>query len=888
MRRRPTALILTAALTGALPLGTAAALAPAADAAAPTEPFVAEIHYDDAGPDEGELVEVQLPPGTTSQGWSVVRYNGGGGAPYGTDALPAVTAPAGADAVALLEYPANGLQNGSPDGLALVRPDGSVAELLSYEGVFTAVGGPADGQDSVDVGVAENGEPEGRSLSRVLVDGSLVWRGPGPATPGVLNAAPTGPLPPGASCEADTVAIGQVQGDGAATPLDGQEVSVRGTVVGDTPGLGGFYLQDGGDGDEATSDGVFVPSAADVALGDTVAVTGTAGEGFGQTQVVPAGDGAVAVCATGGALPAPVALPLPSSDAVRERTEDMLVAPAAPLSVSEVFGLTRFGELTLSAGGVLLQPTEAARPGPGADAVAADNAVRRIVLDDASTARLDVTDAPYLSPTTPVRVGDVATLTEPVVLGYGFGTWRLQPADGTADGVLAPSNTRPAAPATVGGDVRVASFNVLNYFLTFADPPGRGASDQAGLDAQAAKIVAAIRGLDADVVTLEEIEDTDSTGLTPGNADTAVADLVTRLNAAQGSGVWAWAPLPTALYGVPRDVIRNAIVYRTDAVAPLGPAVADVDEAVWFNAREPIAQTFAPVGPDGAALPGGDTFTVVGNHFKSKGGSGATGDNDPASTAGQGAFNGDRVRQARSLAAFVERLRADTGDDDVLVLGDLNAYTREDPVQTLREAGLTDLGSTRDPGTYSYVFDALSGSLDHALATPSLTSKVTGVDTWLINAQESFAYQYDGDPALYAPDPYRASDHDPLVLGLALDAPVPPAPAVPTCHGQEATIVGTAGKDVLRGTQGRDVIVGLGGDDVIDGRGGDDLVCGGPGNDVIQGGYGDDRVYGQSGSDVINGGPGDDRISGGQGTDVMAGGGGRDYLDGVVRQHLIG
>lgn len=133
MTRRPTALVLSACLAGALPLAAASA----AHAAPPAEPFVAEIHDDDTGADAGESVEVQLPPGTTSDGWSVVRYNGSGGAPYGTDALPALTAPADASAVALLGYPANGLQNGSPDGLALVRPDGSVAELLSYEGVFT-------------------------------------------------------------------------------------------------------------------------------------------------------------------------------------------------------------------------------------------------------------------------------------------------------------------------------------------------------------------------------------------------------------------------------------------------------------------------------------------------------------------------------------------------------------------------------------------------------------------------------------------------------------------------------------------------------------------------------------------------------------------------------
>ena len=133
-------------------------------------------------------------------------------------------------------------------------------------------------------------------------------------------------------------------------------------------------------------------------------------------------------------------------------------------------------------------------------------------------------------------------------------------------------------------------------------------------------------------------------------------------------------------------------------------------------------------------------------------------------------WNGDRVA-AGGVPGRVRRrtCAASTGDDDVLLLGDFNAYTQEDPIGGLREAGYTDLGSAFDPGRYSYVFDDMSGSLDHALATAALTGKVTGVAHWNINSVESFAYQYVGDPALYAPDQYRSSDHDPLVLGLDLD-----------------------------------------------------------------------------------------------------------------------
>ncbi|WP_432561266.1 ExeM/NucH family extracellular endonuclease [Kineococcus sp. SYSU DK003] len=845
--------------------GLPALAAAPASAAEPTVPFVSELHYDNDGTDSGEFVEVQLPAGTSSAGLSLVLYNGGNGGVYDTDALPAVTAPADAPAVALLEYPANGLQNGAPDGLALVDADGAVLEFLSYEGTLTAADGPADGLTSTDVGVAEGaGTAAGQSLQRTVdAAGALVWSGPATATPGALNAPTTAPgTPPGGSCEtAPTHEVGQVQGAGSETPLAGRQVTVRGVVVGATPGLDGFYLQDpDGDGDPATSDGIFVHSTATVGLGDTVNVTGTAEEYYGQTQV-DAG-AAVAVCADGTAadLPAPAVLDLPAGDEQREALEGALVAPADQLTVSEVYALTSYGELTLSEGGVLVQPTELARPGSAeAAAIAAGNQQRKILLDDADGARTSATARPYLTPESPVRVGDPVGLREPVVLGYGFEEWRLIPADGTADGVLAAQNTRPAAPAAVGGDLQVGAFNVLNYFLTFGGT-GRGAANQAELDEQAGKVVPAIRGLGADVVTLMEIEDTDSSGYSPGDADRALADLVDRLNAAEGADVWAYVPLPQELYAVDRDVIRNGIVYRTDAVEPVGDPVGLVDEAVWSNAREPIAQTFRATGE-------GDVFTVVANHFKSKGsGDSATGDNADTGD-GQGAWNGDRTRQAASLAAFVERLRAETGDADVVALGDFNAYSQEDPVVALGEAGLTDLGAQFDPGRYSYVYDELSGSLDHAFGTAELTAKVTGVTHWNINAVESFAYQYTGDPALYAANPYRSSDHDPLLLGLDLQTP---EPVTPTCQGLEATIVGTGGDDVLRGTNGADVIVGLGGDDVITGGNGDDVVCGGDG---------DDRISGGNGNDVLLGGAGEDRLAGDNGSDELYGGAGEDVLD---------
>ena len=858
MSRQPFAarpLLRRTAATSVIALCAAGLTVTGAQAAAPITPFISEIHYDNGGTDAGEAVEVHLPPGTNSAGLQIVLYNGGTGATYDTDALPVVTAPADAPAVAVIQYPVNGLQNGAPDGLALLDGAGLVLEFLSYEGTMVATNGPAAGQTSVDIGVSETGsEALGLSLSRTYdrTSDTLVWAGPAAATVGTVNGGGVVPPPdpdPVGICEVTpTHEVGAVQGTTDTTPLAGQQVTVRGVVVADLPGFSGFYLQDGdGDGDPATSDGIFVFSQVDVGLGDSVAVTGQASERFGQTQISSRED--VEVCVDGGPqnLPARAPLDLPAGADQREMLEGMLVTPVDVLTVSEVFDLTSFGELTLSEGGLLVQPTELAEPGPDADAVRDANTLRRIVLDDGLSSRVSTTTRPYLSPTTPVRVGDELTFTSPVVLGYGFDQWRLQPADGTADGTFAPMNTRPATPDEVGGDVQVGAFNVLNYFLTFTGPDARGARNAAQLELQAGKIVPAIEALGAEVVALMEIEDTASTGYST-SADEALADLVGRLNTAAGYDKWSYVPLPDELLAVDRDVIRNGIIYQHGEVQAVGDPVGLVDESVWFNAREPIAQTFAKDG---------DVFTVVANHFKSKSPGQPSGDNVDSGD-GQGAWNGDRTRQAASLAEFAQQLEADV-DADVLLMGDFNAYTMEDPILVLDDAGFPDLG-VLDLGRYSYVFDDMSGSLDHALASDALFAKVTDLAHWNINAVESFAYQYYGDPALYSPDPYRSSDHDPLVLGIDLDE---------RCQGLAPTIRGTVGDDVLFGTNDVDVIMGLGGDDVLYGLNGADILCGGSGADAIYGGTGDDHLLGGFGDDVLVGGNGADTLIGGPGTDVL-------------------
>jgi chitodextrinase len=127
---------------------------------------ISEIHYDDEGTDAGEAIEVSAPAGTDLTGWTVVLYNGGGGAPYGVANLSSATVTTcETRQVALLAFP--GIQNGDPDGMALVDAGNNVVEFLSYEGTFTASGGPANGLTSTDIGVAEGAlTPDGASLQR--------------------------------------------------------------------------------------------------------------------------------------------------------------------------------------------------------------------------------------------------------------------------------------------------------------------------------------------------------------------------------------------------------------------------------------------------------------------------------------------------------------------------------------------------------------------------------------------------------------------------------------------------------------------------------------------------------------------------------------------------
>lgn len=564
--------------------------------------------------------------------------------------------------------------------------------------------------------------------------------------------------------------IHNVQGSGASSPMSGTSVTIKGVVVGDfqgaTPALGGFFVQEEDadiDGSAATSEGVFVyqgGSGTAVSVGDVVEVTGTVTEFNGLTEI-----GTVTLVTKTGtaALPTAAVVTLPAaSTTALEAYEGMRVVFNQTLSVSDNHLLGQYGELGLTSGGVLRNPTEEIDPNDasptgntssGTSNVAAvlaaldSNARRWITLDDASTASYP-DPTPFLDASNTRRAGDTVTgLTG--ILSYGFSAYRLYPV-GSIPWVS--GNPREATPPVVNGRLKVVGFNVENYFTTFGS---RGASDATEFARQQAKTLAALTAISGDVVGLVEIQN---------NGTTALDNLVSALNNAMGANTYARVSEPSAGGGT--DEIRVAFIYKPSKVTPSGVSISQVN-STW--SRQPLAQLFVENST-------GEKFIACVNHLKSKSSSGASGA-DADQGDGQGAYNDRRKQQANLLVSFLNSVRTTTGENDVVILGDLNAYAQEDPIDILRAAGYLDQSLIHTPGGYSYLFDGASGHLDHALANSSMSAQIVDMDNWHINSPEPLYYNYFMDDksaaqqAINVGTPYRCSDHDPVIVGISLAPP---------------------------------------------------------------------------------------------------------------------
>ncbi|MEE2023434.1 ExeM/NucH family extracellular endonuclease [Alkalimonas mucilaginosa] len=566
------------------------------------------------------------------------------------------------------------------------------------------------------------------------------------------------------SCDSSVTPITAIQGTAEHSPKLGQTLLTQGVLTAYIyPGSAraGWLLQQPGEPAlQPSSQAIFLPDdghLAELKPGQLLAVQGRVAEVEQLTSLI---DVQFQSCGQSQTTPLAVTLPLPEHLSW-ESLEGMWLSFEQPLVVNSTFGLGRHGELTL-ADKRLWSPTQIHLPGDAAQAHAVLQDRRTLVLDDGSLQQ-NPEPLPYpptgLHAAQSLRLGDTLTQVEGVLFQDQRG-YRLVP---TRQPDWQPQNLRPEPPAArQANELRVASFNVLNFF-TGADqdpsfPTRRGASSQAEFERQTAKLTAAILAMDADIIGLIELENNGY------GAGSAIATLVSALNAVTER---PYAMVETAQQPG-NDVIKVGLIYRPDAVQQAGTAATQPQAPFHQLHRAPVAQSFMD-------LSSRQVLTVSVNHFKSKGG--CPRQEHPQFDLmrdqgdGQACWNAARLEAASALHNWLQQQPTGVETPYQLLMGDLNAYRMEDPVRLLEQQGWQYLDAKADQPSYSFVFRGKSGSLDHALASQAFASLEPTVTHWAINADEPVLFEYSlqyksqaQQQSLYAPDPYRSSDHDPIII----------------------------------------------------------------------------------------------------------------------------
>ena len=539
-------------------------------------------------------------------------------------------------------------------------------------------------------------------------------------------------------CNVETTPIAAVQGDGYASTMVGSEVTVRGIITLLESGTGFYIEEPGSDASPTSSNAIFVEDPAlslEAGPGQMIMVSGQVSE-LGEardTLTALTGISSHQVCEVDFDLPE-TQIELPLNSRQREAVESMRISLDQNLTVTDVYNLYR-GEVTLSAKGALRVPTEDGPPGPSAASMARKNREWSV-----RTATSGATQ-PVL------RHGATMTHTTGIMGNSGKGQVLL---------LEQPLNSRlpdsPGLRAPEKNNIRVASFNLLNFFNGDGRgggfPTKRGAKTFDGFLAQANRIRSAISIMQPHLLAVQELE---NDGFGPHSAARSLLDLLNE------SGHGNWSAVETASTPIGGDVITVGLFYRSDMLATEGPAHT-LDSAPFRNlSRQPLAQLFRDRST-------GQRFLVAVNHLKSKGRCPKTGENANQDD-GQGCWSPARVAAAKAVSEWVNGLAGKSGTDRILILGDMNAWRSSDPISIFRNQGFTELvEQLAGLPQYSYVYWGEAGTLDYAFASAALLPSVHHAEIWHINSV--------WPQKMELPDPWlRSSDHDPVVVDLDFSQP---------------------------------------------------------------------------------------------------------------------
>ncbi|MDO6646011.1 ExeM/NucH family extracellular endonuclease [Acinetobacter guillouiae] len=597
-----------------------------------------------------------------------------------------------------------------------------------------------------------------------------------------LGTGTTTPPITAISCSTADTAIADLQ-----SAAQNQQYVVRGVITADyryQNGFSGFYIQTPDSKAKANlSNAIFVylPAASTITggkVGEEVILKGRLTNYENQLQIDQLSSN-IQTCNNQAASlvsSTPIQLPFSSlTDATGnapKRYQGMLVKIPQTLTVSENYDYGRYGQLSLSLGRLYIPTNLYPAKSNEAVALAKQNLLSKIILDDGYN---NQNRTPWLPQTfnaaNTLRTGYQLKNVEGI-LEYRFNAWRIQPIQNKAlPEVVKDSNLRNSTVlAKETKQVRVAAFNVLNYDNSplIGVKPDRGANTETEFNRQHAKIVSAIKTIDADVYGLMEIANN-------GYGEKSAVNYLTKALGAD----WKYV-IPPNMDKLGTDVIAVAIIYNSKRVKPVGNPVV-YDDLTQKN-RVTMAQSFQ-------AVTGGKTFTVVPNHLKSKGSCPDDKTSPEANQGdGQGCWNPTRVTAVQKLIQWIATNPTKAEKPNYLLVGDMNSYAKEDPILAFEKANykilLNDEKVGQGKSAYSYVFGVASdatgnggaGNLDHAIADANLYPMVKRTFAWHINADEPTALDYNEEykteeqiASFYAPDAFRSSDHDPVIVDLDLN-----------------------------------------------------------------------------------------------------------------------
>lgn len=718
-------------------------------------------------------------------------YDSGALAVNGDDAIELFQDGNVIDTFGLIDVDGSGTEWDYLDGWAY-RNSGQTAN----GGTFDSANWTYSGVDALDGEATNAGAATPFPLATFTTEGGVVVPPPPPPPEIVLGA-----------CATEATLISTIQGSEGASAEVGNGHIVEAVITGTR--AGGFFIQEeaaDSDGDDTTSEGIFVEGSTEIAVGNVIRLYGEVEENFGMTTLAMDSDVQAADCGAGETLET-IALSFPY-DVDLETYEGMKVS-VTDATITSTNNLWRYGEIVVS-DSIKRQPSDVAAPLSEAyEAAVVESEASLLTIEDNSGSQYpaELSFFPTFSYANAIRIGDTVSAAGP--LNYSFGTFRINPTE-----VVEVTSTRSANPVVTEGNLSIATFNVLNYFngevdengeVTFDYSANRGADDATAFALQQGRIVEAIVNLNADVVGLMEIEN-DGFG-----DDSAIKALVDAINADLGETEQYSYIETTDGNGIGTDAITVGLIYRSSVVTPDGDPIIvampeqQIDEDSLARMRPSLVQSFMHTESE-------KTFAVAVNHFKSKGSECAediaedTSDIDSI----QGSCNALRVSAAITLA---EALADESLPERKVILGDLNSYSAEDPVAVLTDYtpeargytiktaintgmdegasvdvetsyGYHNLAETFDEGGFSYWFYGTEqvGSLDHVLASEAMLADAVDGAHWNINSVEAYQLQYNQALRFYKDEdgyaftdvgPYRSSDHDPFIATFTLEADAP-------------------------------------------------------------------------------------------------------------------